>query len=114
MGSHGGGSGGGISADGGGPGAGEGDRSEEGCCTGAATVVACSTDTEASDSGLSGGGSTGRFRGRPPALREGPAPATVLFLGLCIVTPLPYLGMVLCACLVHLPGKGAAGCTISV
>jgi hypothetical protein len=91
VGCHGGGSGGGISADGGGSGAGEGDRSEEGCCTGAATVL----DPEASNSGSSGGGSTGRFRGRPPAFLEGTAPTTLVFLALCIVTPLPYLGMVL-------------------
>ena len=52
-------------------------------------------DPEASNSGSSGGGSTGRFRGRPPAFLEGTAPTTLVFLALCIVTPLPYLGMVL-------------------
>ena len=55
-------------------------------------VVSCAFAGSASGGcggGSSGGDSAGRFRGRPPALLEGPAPATSLFLALGIVTFLP-------------------------
>ena len=40
-----------------------------------------------------GGGAAGTFLGRPPALREGPAPSTLLLFGFGMRTPLA-LGMV--------------------
>ena len=59
---------------------------------GSAEPVPCASAGSASGrcgGGSSGGGSAGCFRGRPPAFLEGPAPSTLLFLALGIVTFLP-------------------------
>ena len=69
---------------------GAGDDSDSGGCAEDAVPSVCTAGTsDGSSGGASGGSSAGCFRGRPPALLEGPAPSTLLFLALGIVTFLP-------------------------